>query len=257
MMTRYYLSSAAFHVLLLMAILLSPFFRHPTGPGIMIDGFEFVGGGGGAAGPSGPKKEQMGQVVPQPVKQPVPEKAGPVQKATKAEDAWKVQKAPPKVEKQPEKAAPPIERGEKTQEEKTNIIRRGVAPNTTPGEGGFDFGASEGKAGDQGKGVGIGFGPGEGPGFGGFGSYLRIVRQRIWSEWTQSAVYGSNEVCIIGLTIHRDGDVTDISVEKGSGNGFYDSVALRAVRNASPLPPLPSAFPKDEQRFRIQFRLTE
>lgn len=224
----------------------------------MLDGFEYMGGGGGGGGGnSGPKPQQMGQVVPQPVKVPIPEKPAPVQHAQSAEEAWKVRNAkqPPKVEKTPPPVPEPVQRGEKAQQEKTNIIRRGVAPNTQAGEGGFDFGGT-GEPG-AGKGVGIGFGEGQGPGFGGFGSYFKIVRQRVWSEWTESAVYGSNQTCIIGLTIKRNGDVTDIRVEKSSGNGFYDSVAIRAVRNASPLPPLPTTFPNDEQRVRVQFRLLE
>lgn len=225
----------------------------------MLEGFEYMGGGSGTGGKAGPKAQEMGQVVPQPVNVPVPEKPGPVQKAQEAEEAWKVKdKTAPKVEKTPVKAPPPVpvERGEKAQQEKTNIIRRGVAPGTKAGEGGFDFG-QPGDGQGSGKGVGIGFGDGKGPGFGGFGSYFRIVRQRVWAEWTQSAVYGSSEMCIVGLTIMSNGDVRDIKVEKGSGNAFYDSVALRAVRNASPLPPLPSSFPNDEQRVRIQFRLLE
>ena len=259
-MQRYYLSSAAAHILLVAAILLSPFFRRAQGPSMMIEGFEYVGGGSGtSSGTSGPKKEEMGQVVPEPVKVPIIEKPAPVQKVAKAEDTWKVQNkpTPPKAQKTPPKQEPIVERGEKTQVEKTNIIRRGVAPDTKAGAGGFDFGSGETGTKADGKGVGIGLGSGDGPGFGGFGGYLRIVRQRIWGEWTQSAVIGSNEVCIVGLTIHKDGEVTDIAIEKASGNGFYDSVALRAVRNASPLPPLPESFPKSEQRFRIQFQLTE
>lgn len=214
-----------------------------------------MGGGGGGNGKAagGPKPEQMGQVVPAPVKVAVPEKPAPVQKATKSEETWAVKDA--KVSKVTETKIEEshVERGEKTQSEKTNIIRRGVDSNTVAGDGSFDFGTEGG----TGKGVGIGFGPGEGGGFGGFGGYLRILRQRIWSEWTQSAVYGSNQACVVGLTVSRNGDVSDIRVEKTSGNSFYDNVALRAVRNSSPLPPLPVGFPTSEQRFRIQFRLLE
>jgi protein TonB len=258
--SRYFLSSAGIHFALLGLLLFSPWSRRSHGPVIMLDGFEYMGGGGGPGTKpaAGPKASQMGQVVPQPVQVPVPQKPAPVQKAQVAEETWKVRNA--KTQPTPVKAPakPPQDeavRGEKTQQETTNIIRRGVAPNTKAGEGGFDFGAP-GETSGSGKGVGIGFGEG-GSGFGGFGSYFRIVRQRVWSEWTQSAVYGSNESCVVGLTIGRNGDVSDIRVEKPSGNGFYDSVALRAVRNASPLPPLPSSFPNDEQRVRIQFRLME
>jgi TonB family protein len=258
-MRRYYLSSAALHLsLLAFFFLFSWFHRSPNF--IMIDGFDFDGTGGGGDGRSsagGPKASQMGQVVPQPVKVPIPAKPAPVQKATKAEEEWAIKKQkevkPEKVQKAVET---PVEQGEKTQKEQTNIIRRGVSPNTQAGEGGYDFGPGGAGTG-KGIGIGMGFGPGEGGGFGGFGSYLKILRQRIWSEWTQSAVYGSNQICVVGLTVDRSGDVSDIKIEKASGNSFYDNVAMRAVRNAAPLPPLPSSFPKDQQRFRIQFRLLE
>jgi TonB family protein len=221
----------------------------------MINDIEFVGGGGGGGtgktNKSGPKKEQMGQVVPTPVKEVIPAKPAPVQKETVAKETWNVKK--------PETASPPpqevkkeVERAEKKQEETTNIIRRGVAADTKAGAGGFDFGE-----GSQGPAIGVGMGPGEGSGFAGFGSYLKVLRQRVWGEWSQSAVFGSNEMCIIGMTVDRSGDVSDIRVEKASNNPFYDNVALRAVRNASPLPALPSSFSGSSQRFRIQFRLIE
>jgi protein TonB len=250
-MRRYFLSSAAVHFSAVLILFLAGFFK-TSEPLLMIEDIDFVGGGGGGTtNTSGPKKETMGQVVPTPVKTVVPEKAAPIQKATEAKETWAVKKPkeappPPKIEK------PELEKTEKKQEETTNIIRRGVAPDTKAGAGGFDFGD-----GAKGPAVGIGMGPGEGSGFGGFGSYLKVLRQRIWNEWSQTSVFGSNEMCIVGLTVSRSGDVSDIRVEKPSNNPFYDNVALRAVRNASPLPALPSSFPSNSQRFRIQFRLVE
>ena len=257
-MRRYYLTSTAAHLLLLAALLFSPFLRRGSGPALMVDGFDYVGGGAGAGtNNAGPKKEQMGQVVPQPVKVPSPEKAAPIQHETKAEEAWKVKKAPAKPTPPPRVIQPPAPVAEQTHKETTNIIRRGVAPDTKAGESTFDFGSNAGRGQTDGKGVGIGLGPGGEGQFGGFGGYFKVLRQRIWSEWTQSAVYGTNESCVIGFTVHTNGDTTDIKVEKSSGNGFYDSVALRAVRNASPMPPLPSDFHKPEQRILVQFRLEE
>lgn len=219
----------------------------------MIDGFEYLGsGGGGGGGGGGLKPEQKGQVVPEPVKVPVPEKPAPVQKATKGEEKWSVKetKTETPATKKPESET--VERGEKTQEEKTNIVRRGVPDGTQTGEGNFDYGGA-GKG--TGPGIGIGVGPGSGGGGFGFGSYLQIVRQRIWSEWT--AFYGSNLSCVVSLVVSRGGEITSIRLEKSSGDSFYDTVALRAVRNASPLPPLPTGFPQSEQQFRIQFRLVD
>jgi protein TonB len=146
---------------------------------------------------------------------------------------------------------------EKEQKAQDNVIRRGRSAEETAGEGGFDFGSGTGPGtGGDGKGVGIGFGPGEGGGFGGYGSYLSVMRQRIWSEWSQSRVFGTKWVAVVGLTVARDGDISDIKLEKSSGDNYYDQVAVRAVRNSSPLPPLPPTA-KDGQRFRIQFKLMD
>lgn len=199
-------------------------------------------------------------MVPAPQNIPVPDKPAPVQKAQKTEEAWKIKNAKKtETAKEPAKPTPPIPVGEKASEEKTNVVSKGVKEDTVPGLGGFDFG-KEGKG--QGPGVGIGIGPGEGAGSGGgtgfgFGSYLGILRRRIWQEWTQSPIYGVNQSCVVGLTVTRTGDVKDIKLEKSSGNSFYDTVAVRSVRNSSPLPPLPAGFPEPEQRFRIAFRLSE
>lgn len=241
----------------------SPWMRQSSSV-IWLDGFDFEGGGGGGDGQEaggGPKEKTIGQVVPQPVNIPVPEKPAPVQEATVKEKAWEVDdvKEPPKVIKEtPTQKTVPIKVGEQTQDQKTNIIRKGVKEGTVAGSGDFDYGKGMGKGMGEGPGIGIGFGPGSGPGSGfGFGSYVGILRNRIWSEWVQSRIYGTTKECVVGLTVAKNGNVTDIEVEKASGDAFYDNLARRAVRNASPLPPLPPGFTSSSQRFRIKFVIAE
>ncbi len=220
----------------------------------MIDGFDYLGGGyGGMGGGRGNvPPEKRGQKVPQPVKVPVPAKPAPAQKAVQEEKAWavKTKVEPDTTEKK--QTDIPIPVGEKAQAEKSNIVRIGTGEGTDNTQ---YFGLGEG------SGSGVGVGTGDGTGFGGsgfgFGSYLSILRRKIWSEWTQSAVYGTGLSCVIGLTVTRNGDVKDVKMEQTSGNSFYDNVAQRAVRNASPLPPLPQGFQGSEQRFRIKFVLLE
>jgi TonB family protein len=258
---RYYLSSAAIHFSLVGLLLWAPWIKRSNA--LFIDGFDYYGdggGGGGGGGKVGPKAETMGQVVPQPVKIPVPAKPAPVQQAERAEEVWNT-KNKVKVQPTPAKETPreiSVHVGEKTQKETSNVVSLGKKEGETAGTG-FDYG---GEGPGSGPGVGIGIGPGEGGGSGGgfgggYGSYLGIMRRRIWSEWTQSAVYGTDRMCVVGLTVARNGNISQIKLEKGSGNADYDNVALRAVRNASPLPPLPVGFSGSEQRFKIAFRLLE
>lgn len=260
-MKRYLINSAAVHASLILALALLSLFR--SGPELMlIDGFQYMGGGGGdgrSGSGGGAKAQELGQVVPNPVRAPLPPKAAPVKEATRAEDTWTVKdkKAPVTAEpKQPAvpETAPVADKEQKAQD---NVIRRGKAADEQAGEGGFDFGTGRGPgSGGDGKGVGIGFGPGEGGGFGGYGSYLSVMRQRIWSEWSQSRVFGTKWVAVVALTVARDGEISAIKLEKSSGDNYYDQVAVRAVRNSSPLPPLPPTA-RDNQRFRIQFKLMD
>jgi len=258
MMKQYIVRSSLIHGAVLLVFFLFPYLS-PTPTVYWLDGFDFAGGGGGTGpgGRGGIKKEQMGQTVPQPEKVALPEKPAPVQPETKAAESWKIKEEKGKTitPVKPVRRVPKtVETGAKAQKAQSNVISRGVKEGETAGTGGFDFGPGDG---GRGKGVGIGIGPGTGGGGFGFGSYLRILRARIWDEWYQSSVFGQNKTCIVALTVYRDGHVSDIKLEKSSNDSFYDDVARRAVRNASPLPPLPPNFPKSKQRFRLEFRLID
>jgi protein TonB len=264
-MRRYFASSAALHAAVLVFLLWTSFFNRGD-KAIMINDIDFNGlteggrkGDGQLGGGNGLKKEKQGQVVPQPPKQVLPPKPAPVQKAESKEKAWAA-----KDEKTPKpepvvKPTPVVPTGQVEKKEQSNIKSVGKTKDQKTGQDDYVFGTGAGSGGGEGagsgRGVGVGFGPGEGTGFP-FGRYLSLLRARIWSEWSQNAVYGSNESCVVGMTVAKDGVVTDIRLEQSSGNSFYDQVAMRAVRNAS-APPLPADFPKPQQRFRIKFRLVE
>ena len=266
MMKRNLLHSALLHLSLLIAFyLFSVLLPEPNIIWLEGTGFDFNGGGGGGTGGRGGKtgqtaktslkKAKRGQEVPKPVQTKVPDQPAPAQKAQKGEEVWKVKTKTRKEDPAKKAETPqPVKRGETTKKEQSNIIRRGVEKGSEAGDGEFDFG--EGQGDGTGLPVGIGFGPGEGSGFG-FGSYLGILRKRIWSEWVQYTTLGSDKSCVIGLTVSKRGQVSHIKVETSSGDALFDNVARRSVRNSSPLPPLPSGFPKSEQRFRIKFQLID
>ncbi len=53
---------------------------------------------------------------------------------------------------------------------------------------------------------------------------------------------GNNLTTRISFTINRDGSIRDAKTEIPSGDGTFDRAALRAVLEASPLPPLPFGY---------------
>jgi protein TonB len=77
-----------------------------------------------------------------------------------------------------------------------------------------------------------------------FTYYLRLVQSKIGERWIPPrAAATGGERAVILFEIQRDGRVLrEPSLERSSGNGFYDQSALRAVTEASPFPPLPPEF---------------
>lgn len=76
----------------------------------------------------------------------------------------------------------------------------------------------------------------------GSNEYLARVQTRISEQWVAPPVGAMVEALtvVVQFRLHRDGTVTQISIEKTSGNGYYDDAGRRAVQAASPLPPFPA-----------------
>lgn len=90
-----------------------------------------------------------------------------------------------------------------------------------------------------------------------FGSYVALLQERIASKWNTGDLAGRSGLrpVVVSLTILRDGSVRGVRVAEPSGNSLLDRSAERAVLDASPLPPLPLAFEKDEASLELYFQV--
>lgn len=88
-----------------------------------------------------------------------------------------------------------------------------------------------------------------GVGGGDFGSrfswYVEAVQRRISGNWLQSTIDPSVSAAprvMVTFTILRDGTVTNIQLTQRSNNYSVDTSAVRAVKDSSPLQPLPGGY---------------
>jgi periplasmic protein TonB len=78
-----------------------------------------------------------------------------------------------------------------------------------------------------------------------FSWYVEAVQRRVSSNWLQSTVDPSVATAprsIVTFTILRNGTVTNIQVTHSSNNYSVDGSGIRAVRDSSPLAPLPPEY---------------
>ena len=71
--------------------------------------------------------------------------------------------------------------------------------------------------------------------------YIDRMKTLIGQRWLRPQA-GTGIIATVSFVIERDGTIRDAKNEIGSGNGTFDRAALRAVLEASPLPPLPFGY---------------
>ena len=89
-----------------------------------------------------------------------------------------------------------------------------------------------------------------------FKIYYNLLWQRIHSVWVlpEEALGGKKNLeTIIAIRIAQDGQIEDIQFEKKSGNPYLDESALRAIKKANPLPPLPAGIGTDKFDVGVRF----
>lgn len=213
-------------------------FRQSYSVGLVGD----IGGGatgGGVTREVTPKRpEKVEKQTPQPaVKKPVPAKVKP-QVQPKENDVRSI--APKRL---PAKETPPTPSKDEVKrvDEKIREMRRQAEQQEASGYG------KEGREG-TGRGAGSALGTGTGEGGGrpidpALYKYLLSIREKIENAWhiPFSASARKNLEARVTIRIRRDGRITDISMDKRSGNRIFDESVLRVLRAIDPLPSIPPA----------------
>lgn len=86
--------------------------------------------------------------------------------------------------------------------------------------------------------------------------YYSLIWAKIKKEWTLPGDLPkgkSNLETIIVVIVERDGKVQKSWFEKKSGNTHYDQMAMRAIKKAEPLPPIPKEFSDETFEIGIRF----
>jgi len=125
-------------------------------------------------------------------------------------------------------------------------------------------GSGEGAGSRVGLGIGSGaggFGFGEGYGGGGLSSfpysyYLAEIQNRISGNWQTALIRSGttgNDFSEVRFRIFRTGRISEPLILRSSGNAAMNSSAIRALRNASPFPPLPQGYTDEYLIVRLLF----
>ena len=86
--------------------------------------------------------------------------------------------------------------------------------------------------------------------------YYSLVWAKIKKEWTIPEDFSkgkTNIETVIVVVIGKDGKILNQFIEKKSGNALYDQMAMRAIKKAEPLPPIPKAFSDETVELGFRF----
>jgi TonB family protein len=196
------------------------------------------------AGSPGERTTGMTPVGGRPVEQatPAPKRPEPIKPAASKRDVMKV------PEKTPVKPPPP---------KPASAVEQPPSPITRPPTTGREVttGSSTAETGARGQGTGLtsgGGGTGAAVDVTNFccNEYIVDMQRRIERYW-QRGLPDRGET-VLKFVIHRDGQVTDIAVEKSSGSGLLDRAARSALMQAT-LAPLPDRYEGDTLTVHLSF----
>jgi TonB family protein len=93
----------------------------------------------------------------------------------------------------------------------------------------------------------------------GLSRYLAIVQGKISEQWVAPPVDVANRSyqVVVKFRLHRSGRISDVVVERESGNGYYDDAGKRAVLSVGPLPSFPPYVTEDMLETHFSFTVGE
>lgn len=93
----------------------------------------------------------------------------------------------------------------------------------------------------------------------GLGRYLALVQSKISEQWVAPPVDAGNRSyqVVIKFRLHRSGRISDVAVERESGNGYYDDAGKRAVLSVGQLPSFPPYVTEDMLETHFSFTVGE
>lgn len=86
-----------------------------------------------------------------------------------------------------------------------------------------------------------------------YGYYVDQMLALISAQWFRPDV-GDGIEAELHFRVHRSGTITELEIRTPSGSSTFDLAAMRAIRNATPLPPLPGGYPHDSLGVNLLFR---
>ncbi|GJL56368.1 MAG: hypothetical protein NPIRA02_35000 [Nitrospirales bacterium] len=89
--------------------------------------------------------------------------------------------------------------------------------------------------------------------------YLALIEAKIEQKWVAPRVSLNEDhpQVILRFRVLPSGEVINLGIKQGSGNGYYDAAAKRAVKAASPLPPFPKDMNSSHLDLLYKFRIGE
>jgi len=87
--------------------------------------------------------------------------------------------------------------------------------------------------------------------------YLNLIQRKIEIYWLPPPLESTAEIkeAVVNFILYSNGRIEGPTIEKSSGNAFFDQAALRAVYQANPLPPFPQGIRDASLKVHFSFSL--